>query len=106
MKRGFRTIAILALSLGLASIFLLRAGTAAAEEKCTVAVKGDSPTARACQRGGRPEARRVMKAMITAAGGKGVKFSCDNCHQSLVTYELTKDAVENYKKLQAASGIN
>ncbi len=44
--------------------------------------------------------------MITAAGTKGVKFSCDNCHQSLLTYELTKDAVENYKKLQAASGMN
>jgi len=105
MKPRFTTIATLTLSLGFGSAVLLRAGRAGAEEKCTVAVKGSSPTAKACARGGRPEARKVMKDMVTAAKPKGVKFVCVSCHQDLDSYELTKDAVENYKKLQAASGI-
>jgi hypothetical protein len=105
MKRRFTTIATLTLSLALGSAVLLRASSAAAEEKCTVAVKGSSPTAKACARGGRGEARKVMKAMVTAASAKGVKFGCDHCHQDVINYELLKDAAENYKKLQAASGM-
>jgi hypothetical protein len=105
MKHRFTTIAAVTLSLALGSAILLRPARAAAEEKCTVAVKGTSPTAKACARGGRAEARKVMKSMVTAAGAKGVKFGCDNCHQDIINYELLKDAVENYKKLQAASGM-
>ena len=46
-----------------------------------------------------------MKTMVTAAGAKGVKFGCESCHQDVISYDLLKDAVENYKKLQAASGM-
>ena len=43
--------------------------------------------------------------VVTAASAKGVKFGCDHCHQDVINYELLKDAAENYKKLQAASGM-
>jgi hypothetical protein len=99
-------LATLSFSLAVVSALLIGAGSAAAGgAKCTIAVKGDSPTARACAKGGRDEAKKVMKEMVTAAKAKGSKFSCDGCHKDLDSYELTKDATEDYKKLQAASGI-
>ena len=46
-------------------------GTAGADEgkdgKCTIAVKGDSPTAKACAKGGRAEAKKIMKDMVKQA---------------------------------------
>ena len=69
--------------------------------KCTIAVKGDSPTAKACTKGGRGEAKKVMKEMVKEAKGKGQKFTCDGCHKDLDNYELTKNAVEDFKKLEA-----
>jgi Na+-transporting NADH:ubiquinone oxidoreductase subunit NqrF len=108
MKRRFATIATLTLSLALGSAVLLSAGPAAAgDDKCTIAVKGNSLPAKACAKGGRKEARTVMKEMVAKAKTKGVNYACENCHQDLTTnnYDLTKDALENYKKLQAASGM-
>src|SRR3978361_1459163 len=106
MKRPVAKFATLFFSLTLMSA-LVRARRAVAgdDAKCTIAVKGDSPTAKACTKGGRPEAKRVMKEMVKGAKAKGAKFSCDGCHKDLDSYELTKDATEDYKKLQAASGI-
>jgi Na+-transporting NADH:ubiquinone oxidoreductase subunit NqrF len=99
-------IVTLVFSLALVSAVLIRAGSAVASGgKCTIAVKGNSPTAKACTKGGRDEAKRVMNQMVRAAKAKGGKFSCAGCHQDLESFELTKDATEEYKKLQAASGI-
>ena len=78
---------------------------AADDAKCKIAIKGTSPTAKACAKGGRKEAHKVMKSMVTAAKEKGTKFVCVDCHQDTVNYPLTSSAVEDYKKLQAASGI-
>jgi hypothetical protein len=106
MKRPATQLATLILSLTLGSAYLARSGSAtAAEGKCTIAVKGDSPTAKACTKGGRKEATAVMKSMVAAAKGKGTKFVCDNCHKDMESYALTGNAVEDYKKLQAASGM-
>ena len=106
MKRPLARLAILSLSLTLGAAYVARSGDAtAAIETCTVAVKGSSPTARACARGGRAEARRVMKEMVTVANKNGGKFDCEGCHKDVVTYELNKNAVEDYKKLQTASGM-
>jgi hypothetical protein len=90
-----------------ASVFVSRAAVVSASDdaKCTLATKGDSPTAKACAKGGRAEAKKVMKEMVKNAKGKGVKFTCDGCHKDLDNYELTKNATEDYKKLEAASGI-
>ena len=90
--------------LSVAALLCLALGTAGAadEGKCTIAVKGDSATARACAKGGRAEAKKVMKEMVKQAKGSGQKFTCDGCHKDLDTYELTKNASEDFKKLEAA----
>ena len=75
------------------------------EGKCTIATKGDSPTAKACAKGGRAEAKKMMKEMVKQAKAAGQKFTCDGCHKDLDNYELTKNAVEEFKKLEAASKI-
>jgi hypothetical protein len=81
------------------------AGSAVGDDgKCTIAVKGDSPTAKACAKGGRAEAKKMMKEMVKQAKVAGQKFTCDGCHKDLDNYELTKNATEDFKKLEVASG--
>jgi len=78
------------------------AGRAVGDDgKCTIAVKGDSPTAKACAKGGRAEAKKMMKEMVKQAKAAGQKFTCDGCHKDLDNYELTKNATEDFKKLEA-----
>jgi hypothetical protein len=93
----------------IAGIFLvsLAAGRAHAgdEGKCTIATKGDTPTAKACAKGGRAEAKRLMKEMVKQAKANGQKFTCDGCHKDLDNYELTKNATEDFKKLEAVSKV-
>jgi hypothetical protein len=85
-------------------------GRAGADEgkdgKCTIAVKGDSSTAKACAKGGRGEAKKMMKEMVKRAKAAGQKFTCDGCHKDLDNYELTKNAVEDFKKLEAVAKMN
>ena len=71
------------------------------EGKCTIATKGDTPTAKACAKGGRAEAKKLMKEMVKQAKANGQKFTCDGCHKDLDNYELTKNANEDFKKLEA-----
>jgi hypothetical protein len=70
--------------------------------KCTIATKSDSPTGKACARGGRAEAKKVMKEMVKVAKANGQKFTCDGCHKDLDNYALTQNATEEFKKLEAA----
>jgi hypothetical protein len=92
------------LSLAAFLVGAVATGTAVAgdEGKCTIATKGDSPTAKACAKGGRAEAKKMMKEMVKQAKANGQKFTCDGCHKDLDNYELTKNAVEDFKKLEAA----
>src|SRR3954468_13189306 len=85
--------------------FGARVASAGDDAKCTIATKGDSPTAKACAKGGRAEAKKVMKEMVKVAKGKGAKFTCDGCHKDLDNYELTKNGTDDFKKLEAASGM-
>jgi hypothetical protein len=71
--------------------------------KCTIATKGDSVTARPCATGGRAEAKKVMKEMVKQAKANGQKFTCDGCHKDLDNYQLTKNAVDDFKKLEVAA---
>jgi hypothetical protein len=87
------------------STFSGRAVGGGDEGKCTIATKGDSPTAKACAKGGRAEAKKVMKEMVKQAKASGQKFTCDGCHKDLDNYELTKNATDDFKKLEAASKI-
>ena len=86
-------------------MFAGRAVGAGDEGKCTIATKGDSPTARACAKGGRAEAKKMMKEMVKQAKTAGQKFTCDGCHKDLDNYELTKNATEDFKKLEAVAKV-
>lgn len=69
---------------------------------CKIATKGETPTAKACATGGRAAANKVMKEMVAKAKAKGEKFDCDGCHKDRENFELTKNAIADYKKLEAA----
>ncbi|SRR6266478_536892 len=90
----------------LAALFTvaLPIGLASAKDdaKCTIATKGDSPTAKACAKGGRAEAKKIMKEMVNKAKANKEKFTCEQCHKDLDSYELTKNGEEDFKKLEAA----
>ncbi len=88
---------VAAIALGAART--VRAGD---EGKCTIATKPDSPTGKACAKGGRAEAKKVMKDMVKQAKANGQKFTCDGCHKDLDNYALTNNATDEYKKLEAA----
>ncbi len=99
-----------AAKLGLAAFLagsLLTGVAGAADEgkdgKCTIAIKGDGPVVQACAKGGRAEAKKLMKDLVKQAKANGKKFTCDGCHKDLDNYELTKNAVDEYKKLEAAA---
>ncbi len=88
---------------GLLAVTLLAGAARAGDEgKCTIATKPDTETGKACAKGGRAEAKKVMKEMVKKAKANGQKFTCDGCHKDLDTYALTKNAQDDYKKLIAA----
>jgi hypothetical protein len=91
----------------LAALFVLAVPVGLAnakdEGKCTIATKGDSLTAKACAKGGRAEAKKVMKEMVNKAKANKEKFTCEQCHKDLDNYELTKNAEDDFKKLEAAT---
>lgn len=70
-------------------------------KKCTIAVKGDNDVVKACQAGGIPRAKAVMKSMQKAAKGKGMKVDCDSCHKNETDWTLTADGEEQFKKMAA-----
>lgn len=79
-----------------------RSALAGEATKCVIATTGDSPTAKACAKGGIKEAKKVMKQMVADAKANGQKFTCEQCHKDLDNYELTKNGKEDFKKLEAA----
>ena len=96
MTLAVALFAALGISLGSASI------ARAEESKCTIAIKGDSPTKLACDKGGKKEAARQMKSMVKLAKSKGTVFVCDDCHKDNEKYELTDTAKKDFEKLLAA----
>ena len=98
----FALMTLLAGILGTATICGL---ASAADTKCTLAMSGDSPTAKACAKGGRPEAKKAMKKMVADAKAKGEKYTCEGCHKDLDNYELTKNGKDDFKKLRALLAI-
>jgi len=97
-----RSIAKLSVAVFLFAAVVAVGAVRADEGKCTIATKPDSPTGKACAKGGRAEAKKVMKEMVKVAKANGQKFTCDGCHKDLDNYALTQNATEEYKKLEAA----
>ena len=73
----------------------------AADGKCTIALKGDSPTVKACEKGGIKEAKKVMKAMVKVAKDKGKKWDCDSCHKNEEDWKLSPDGEKLFKEMLA-----
>ena len=92
----------LGLATFMASVLATGVAGAADEGKCTIATKGDNVVVQACAKGGRAEAKKVMKDMVKQAKANGKKFTCDGCHKDLDNYELSKSATDEFKKLEAA----
>jgi hypothetical protein len=84
----------------LSAAWLFAASAARADERCTIAVKGDSPVAKACQTGGLKAAKDVMKKLKAEAKNKGMKnVDCDACHKGGGDYTLNKDARERFAEM-------
>ena len=67
---------------------------------CKLATKGESIVAKACQKGGYAEARKIMKEMKMAVNkGRDEQFDCKTCHDRADdSYDtLTKDGRERFK---------
>jgi hypothetical protein len=106
MTRSSRITILAGFLLGAAFLSGYAGGRALAGDggKCTIATTGDSPTAKACTKGGRAEAKKMMKKMVKDAKEKGQKFTCEGCHKDLDNYELTKNGKDDFKKLEALIG--
>jgi hypothetical protein len=80
--------------------YLALSAPAIAGDACTIATSGDSATAKACAKGGRAEAKKMMKKMVADAKAKKGKFTCEQCHKDLDNYVLTANAKDDFKKLE------
>ncbi len=92
----------LTLGLSLALTLVVARAASAGDDKCTIATSGDSPVAQACAKGGRAEAKKVMKGAVKTAKANGKTFTCENCHKDLESFTLTPNAKEDFSKLMAA----
>lgn len=70
---------------------------------CTIATIGRGPVGRACEAGGRVEAKRLMKSLVKRANASGPRLTCDGCHQNLDDYTLLEGARAKLDKLTAPS---
>lgn len=69
------------------------------EQPCQVATTGSSLVAEACRRGGRPEAKQVMKRLVADARERGARYTCESCHADLDNYLLREDARAEFNAL-------
>jgi hypothetical protein len=77
---------------------------AAGPNDCKLAIKGDSPVAKACREGGVKQAKAVMKDLVKRAKDSGAKFRCDDCHKDPQDFtKLAADAKTRFKELLAAA---
>jgi hypothetical protein len=77
------------------------AGVVSADDNACTIAKGTSPVAAACQKGGRKEAKKVMKSMVANAKKAGKKWECDSCHKDETKWELTADGEKLFKEMAA-----
>ena len=88
-------------SLSLATLVAFAAPAAIAADKCTIAVKGDNPVVKACEKGGIKDAKKEMKAMVKVAKDKGKKWDCDSCHKNEEDWKLNDKGESLFKELLA-----
>jgi hypothetical protein len=75
----------------------------AARLACTIATIGRGAVGRACEAGGRVEAKKLMKSLVRQANASGTRLTCDGCHQNLDDYTLLEGARAKLDKLAAST---
>lgn len=103
MRRSSLIASVLVL-LAVSLSFAGRAVSQANADRCTIPPQDDNIVVKACAKGGRTEAKRLMKEMVKDAKRKGAKFTCEQCHKDLESWELTPNARADMKKLLAVLG--
>ena len=66
---------------------------------CTIATNGRGSVGKACEAGGRLEAKKLMKTLVKQANASGARLTCDGCHQNLDDYTLLDGARAKLDKL-------
>lgn len=66
---------------------------------CTATSFATSTVRNACNRGGRPEARSLMRALMNNGKKKGLDFKCSSCHTDQSNYGLLGNATADLRKL-------
>jgi hypothetical protein len=77
------------------------AGVVSADDNACTISKGDNAVGAACKKGGRKEAKKVMKAMVATAKKAGKKWECDSCHKNEENWALTGDGEKLFKEMLA-----
>jgi hypothetical protein len=94
---------ITTLALG-AFVAFATGSVASAADKCTISKESaDNPVAKACKKGGIPEAKKVMKAMVASAKKAGFRKDCVDCHKGPddANFALTADGEKLFQELLA-----
>lgn len=66
---------------------------------CSATSFSSSTVRNACSRGGRPEARSLMRALMNRGKEKGLDFKCSSCHTDQTSYGLLGNANADLQKL-------
>jgi hypothetical protein len=101
-------VAVVVSLAGLSGVAASGGGAAFAQAgPCRLAIKGDSPVARACAEGGLLRAKQTMRALLKKAKTAGVRFECEDCHVGQADdkgYDrLTRDGRDKFAKLLDAN---
>jgi hypothetical protein len=69
-------------------------------DPCRMALRGESPVARACSDGGQRRAMELMQSFVKRAKAEGITFVCTDCHVDEDDYtKLTPRADGEFRKL-------
>lgn len=98
MSRKFSSLVLASVMAGSASLAALSPSVArAGDDACTTKKFHYKKVEEACKSGGRKAAKEVMKAAVKKAKAAGEKIKCKDCHESMKTYELKDNAVDDLK---------
>ena len=98
----FRHVCLTLIAGALSLTWLCAARAAKDDDRCTIALKGDSPVVEACQKGGIKLAKRTMQDLKKAAKAKKMaKIDCDDCHKDAgnESFALAKDARDRFAEM-------
>jgi hypothetical protein len=69
------------------------------DEPCTTEKFRFSAVRAACERGGRPAAKDLMKSLVKKAKERGEEVKCTSCHKDTKAFVLKDNAVDDMKSM-------